>query len=161
MGGFLQHHELTFIKEKFDGTENQTVCTGSMTNFISIWNFFLMADRKPLPWNLQELLTALAAQSSPRIPRLPNDTATKGLMPVPRDIQDPIPGHGSYLFWRVRACLARCWFFFFFLWPHCSIWKLPGQGSKWSCSWSLYHSYSNTRSEPHVRSMPQLATPDP
>lgn len=44
-----------------------------------------MVGRKPLPWSLPELLTALAAQPSPRIPRPPHDTASKGLMPVPAE----------------------------------------------------------------------------
>ena len=39
------------------------------------WNLFLMVGRKPLLWYLQELLTFLAAQSCPRIPRPPLDTS--------------------------------------------------------------------------------------
>ena len=62
-----------------------------------------MVGRKPLPWSLPELLTDLAAQPSPRIPRPPHDTASKGLMPVAADIQDLAPGHAWCPFWKVRV----------------------------------------------------------
>lgn len=38
---FLQYHELTFIKEKFDKNENEPACTGSAEVVVDILKYFL------------------------------------------------------------------------------------------------------------------------
>ena len=53
-------------------------------------------------------------------------------------------------------------FLFFFLWPCLWHTEVPQSGSNGSRSWGLHHSHSNTRSQPHLQTTPQLATmPDP
>ena len=38
----------------------------------------------------------------------------------------------------------------------CGTWTFSGQGLNWSWNCGLCHVHSNTRSEPHLRPMPQL-----
>ena len=61
--------------------------------------------------------------------------------------------------WANPKSHSSIFFFFSFL---CGIWKFLGQGLNRAAAASLCHSHSNTRSEPHLRSIPQLtAMPDP
>ena len=48
----------------------------------------------------------------------------------------------------VSASLGSLFFFFY---GHTrSTWKFSDQGAKWSCSYDLHYSHSNTRSELHL-----------
>ena len=58
-------------------------------------------------------------------------------------------GFGSFSWSELEICWCDLKkIFFFFKGRTCSIWKLPGQGSTQSCSWSLCHSHPQLQQIP-------------